>query len=159
MTARSTRLDVGVVDVLVVAPQADGDWEVLLLRRAEGVRCAGAWETVHGSVEPGETPVDAARRELREETGLSALRWYNVMTHAFYLHRPDVVEVAVVCCAFVDRQAPLTLGPEHAEARWLPRPAAHAQLAWPSERVALDRAWDLLQRGHAGPLEDVLRIA
>jgi dihydroneopterin triphosphate diphosphatase len=159
VTERTTRLEVGVVDVLVVAPSADGDWDVLLLRRAEGVRCAGAWEVVHGSVEPGETPVGAAQRELREETGLVADRWYNVMTHAFYLHRPDVVEVAVVCCAFVDRQAPLTLGPEHAEARWLPRAIARQEVAWPSERVALDRAWDLLQRGDAGPLEDVLRIA
>jgi dihydroneopterin triphosphate diphosphatase len=152
-----TRLDVGVIDVLVVAPDPTG-WSVLTLRRAAGTRCTGAWETIHGRIEPGETPVDAARRELREETGLSAQRWYNVMTHSFYLHQRDTVQVAIVFCAFVAADAQVVLGPEHDRAEWLPATEARARFAWPSERVALDRAQDLLGPGHAGPLEDVLRI-
>jgi 8-oxo-dGTP diphosphatase len=36
-------------------------------------RRLGTWLPVGGELEPGETPLEAARRELREETGLSGV--------------------------------------------------------------------------------------
>ncbi|TBR21204.1 16S rRNA (cytosine(1402)-N(4))-methyltransferase, partial [bacterium] len=45
---------------------------VLLARRGPGKRHAGQWEFPGGRVEPGETPAEALRRELREELGLEA---------------------------------------------------------------------------------------
>lgn len=47
-----------------------GRREVLLLRRA--ARESAFWQSVTGSLEPGETPYAAAVREVREETGLAA---------------------------------------------------------------------------------------
>ena len=45
---------------------------VLLTRRAAGLRAhGGQWALPGGRLEPGEDPVDAARRELAEELGLS----------------------------------------------------------------------------------------
>ena len=34
-----------------------------------------SWEIIEGGTEPGETPLEAAKRELREEAGLEAARW------------------------------------------------------------------------------------
>jgi 8-oxo-dGTP pyrophosphatase MutT (NUDIX family) len=42
---------------------------VLLIRHKR----LGTWLPVGGELEPGETPLEAARRELREETGLEGL--------------------------------------------------------------------------------------
>jgi len=53
--------------VLVVVATRGG--EVLLLRRS---RPADFWQSVTGSLAPGESPRGAAVRELREETGLLA---------------------------------------------------------------------------------------
>jgi 8-oxo-dGTP pyrophosphatase MutT (NUDIX family) len=151
------RVEVGVVDVIVVNVRGRA-WRVLALQRSGTTRCAGAWETVHGRIERGEIPQSAALRELREETGLTPSRLYNVTTHAFYLHREAIVEIAVTFCAFIDGDPDVVLGEEHSHAEWLTRAAATKRFAWPSERENLARAWALLSRGNAGLLEDVLRV-
>jgi 8-oxo-dGTP diphosphatase len=43
--------------------------EVLIVERGKGAR-AGSWSFPGGHIEPGETAAEAARREVREETGL-----------------------------------------------------------------------------------------
>jgi 8-oxo-dGTP pyrophosphatase MutT (NUDIX family) len=156
-------LRVGVVDVYLVCPAADASgpdgWRVLVLQRAaSGSRCPLAWETVHGRIESGERPEQAAVREVREETGLAIERLYNVTTQAFYLHGVGAVQVAVAFCAFVREPLPPALGPEHGAWAWLPAAEARARLAWPREREALDHCRTLFAGGDAGPLEDVLRV-
>lgn len=113
---------------------------------------------VHGRIKRGEAPEQAALRELGEETGLEAERLYNVTTHGFYLQHTRAVEVAVVFCAFVNASAPVQLGDEHDRAKWLTKNAAMKQFAWPRERECLAIAYSLLSRGHAGAVEDVLRV-
>jgi 8-oxo-dGTP pyrophosphatase MutT (NUDIX family) len=148
---------IGTVDVYVLRRRLD-DWELLALQRAPGTRCAGAWEVVHGRLEPGERPEDAAIREVREETGLEVARLYNATVQHFYLHRPGAVAVAVVFAAVVEHDGGLTLSPEHQGSEWLRVPDALERLVWPRSRVALEDIVSLLRGGDAGTVEDVLRV-
>src|SRR5690348_16973249 len=77
-----TSISVGTIDVYCVDPSA-GEWHVLTLQRAHDTRCPTAWETVHGHIEAGESPEQAAVREVREETGLAVQRLYNVTVQPF----------------------------------------------------------------------------
>ena len=157
LAPRETAVRAGVVDVYVVRPYRK-TWRVLTMQRSSGTRCPGAWETVHGRIEAGERPEDAALRELREETGLEADRLYSITVHPFYLHQWQSVQLAVVFCAFVREPGDVTLGPEHAHAEWLTVAAAARRFVWPREREALQHIKILLGTGDAGPVEDVLRI-
>ena len=153
-----TDIRVAIVDVYVLRP-ADGDWEVLCLRRSSGERSAGTWETVHGHIQEGERPVEAAVRELAEETGLDPDRLYNVSrVESFYLHRLDVLALIPVFCSLVPAGAEARLSPEHDACEWLPPALAAERFAWPREGRALADALALLGSGDAGGLEDVLRV-
>jgi ADP-ribose pyrophosphatase YjhB (NUDIX family) len=47
------------------------DGKYLLLKRAENIKNGNKWNFPGGGVEPNENPKDAARRELKEESGLA----------------------------------------------------------------------------------------
>lgn len=51
----------------------DADGRVLVAERTERQISAGFWELPGGKVDPGETPIQAAARELAEEIGVEAL--------------------------------------------------------------------------------------
>jgi 8-oxo-dGTP pyrophosphatase MutT (NUDIX family) len=48
----------------------DDDGRVLLMHWEDPVSGARLWEPPGGGIDPGETPLETARRELAEETGL-----------------------------------------------------------------------------------------
>jgi 8-oxo-dGTP pyrophosphatase MutT (NUDIX family) len=139
---------------------AGASLEVLALRRGRGGRCPGSWETVHGTIEAGETPVQASLRELLEETGFAHERFYNLSrTEAFYQHRTDVLAVIPVFAAFVAAGAAPRLSAEHDRAEWLAPADARNRFSWPRERRALEDVLSILGGGDAGLLEDVLRVS
>ena len=152
-----TSVRVSLVDVYVLRG-VESSLECLVLRRAAGGRCPGSWETVHGHIEPGERPAEAAARELAEETGLTPVRLYNVSrVESFYQHRIDEVALVPVFAAFVPPEAAVRLGSEHDRFEWLAPPAAESRFAWPRERRALEDIIALFREGHAGAIDDVLR--
>jgi 8-oxo-dGTP diphosphatase len=61
-----------VVNVAVCVVQTS-DGRVLLAERTPRQVAAGFWEMPGGKIEPGETPAQAAARELQEETGLTPI--------------------------------------------------------------------------------------
>jgi len=146
----------GVVDVFVVRPHGRG-WRHLALRRTRATRCPGTWEAVHGRIERGETPPQAARREVREETGLAIERLYSLTVNPFFMKSTGTVELAVAFVAVVRPDA-VRLSDEHDDHAWLSRAEARRRYHWPREREALDHIAILFKDGTAGRAEDALLI-
>lgn len=94
-----------------------GGSEVLLARRPGHVHLGGYWEFPGGKLEPGESPEQAARRELLEETGLaldSAITGERLLVVEH--HYPErVVRLHVFLFALGDTP---TLLPPRDELRW-----------------------------------------
>jgi dihydroneopterin triphosphate diphosphatase len=153
-----TIIRVSLVDVYVVRWKGSA-LECLGLRRGPGGRCPGSWESVHGHIDADEPPETAAIREVEEETGLSPLHLYNLSrVELFYQHRLNEVALIPVFVALVREDAVVRLSPEHDMFAWLTLGSARQRLAWPRERRALDDVEMLLGQGHAGQVDDVLRV-
>ncbi len=59
--------------IAVVAAVVTRDARYLVCQRAEGDRHGGLWEFPGGKLEPGESWLEAARRELREELAVEVV--------------------------------------------------------------------------------------
>ncbi|QGU32390.1 dihydroneopterin triphosphate diphosphatase [Thermochromatium tepidum] len=128
--------------------------EFLLMRRAWP---EGFWQSVTGSLAPGETPRHAAAREVWEETGLRAggalidLRWsvlFPIIPAWRHRYAPNVCFNREYRFALVlDSRRLVRLNPrEHLEYRWLPaREAVALAGSWTNretiQAVEAHRAW------------------
>jgi dATP pyrophosphohydrolase len=142
------------VTCYVVRPtQAGALGEFLQVRRAKGEFLEGAWGAIHGRIERGETAWQAALRELREETGLAPLEFYQLDTiNQFYLVAGDCVWHVPGFCAVVGRDAAITLNEEHDDFRWIDRSRIEHDFLWPGERRQLrELEREILDQGPAKP--------
>jgi 8-oxo-dGTP diphosphatase len=72
----------------------DADGRVLLAQRPEGKHMAGGWEFPGGKVDPGETPLQALVRELREELGVETHSARPLITYEHpYPHRTVLLDL------------------------------------------------------------------
>ena len=121
--------------------------EVLLLERASH---ADYWQSVTGSLEEGETPIETACREVAEETGIVALPeafrdWRIINTFEIFAewrHRyaPGVTHNTEHVFSLELPQKPLLrLSPrEHQNFMWLPwREAAAKCFSWSNREAIL----------------------
>lgn len=147
MPPRPTRLSAGVV---VIRETREG-WRYLLLR------AYNHWDFPKGMVEPGEEPLAAAIREVREETLIEDLEfaWGEVYTETnpysrgkvarYYLAKTRTAQVSLPVIEALGRA-------EHNEYRWVSRADA---LRLVSPRVAPILEW---AAGYIEPRQKALDI-
>ncbi len=139
-----------VAGAAVVALRGD---DVLLVRRGREPR-KGAWSLPGGSIEPGETAREAARREALEETGLRLI--IGEVVDVFDALFPAVSDghgyhycVADFLARPEDPRAEPTPGDDAREARWVPATEVDDLGVSQAVRTVLRRA--LWLREHPGP--------
>lgn len=124
--------------VFIARPAGAGDHEFLQLRRHNTGYLDGTWQTVRGSIEAGETAVQAALRELREETAVVPAELYRLgSVETFYDLSSDAVWHSAAFFALLARDANVTLNEEHDAMRWVHEAELDAHFMWPSEKPLL----------------------
>ena len=145
---------VRVVDVYPYRQREDGSREFLILHRAPAHAYAGTWRMVGGKIDAGETALQAALRELAEETGLAVRRFWSLPSvNAFYEWSRDTVALAPAFAAEVTGE--VTLCDEHNRFAWFPAEDAAARLKWPEQRRLLRLADALLAEGDLAPAWEI----
>lgn len=113
--------------------------EFLCVRRAAGRWLPGAWQPVTGKRRRGETATAAAKREVREETGLEPRRWWALESPAvFYQADRDELIAVPLFAAEVAAGDEVRLSREHVAWAFLTARAAGRRFVWDAQRRALE---------------------
>ena len=102
--------DVTPIRVIAAVIEREGRW--LLGRRPQEKRHGGLWEFPGGKIDPGETPSDAARRELDEELAM----------------RVDSVGDRLLVVQ--DRGSPFIIEFFQVSGSGTPKPLEHSEVGW-----------------------------
>jgi dATP pyrophosphohydrolase len=128
---------------------AQGKPAYLLLKRSEKDNLyPGMWQLVTGSMHDGERALDAALREFREETGMTAKRfWVVPFVNSFYVPVTDAVHLCPVFAMEVGEETVVTLSHEHQAYCWCSFEEAKQQLVWPGQRYAVELVHEYIVGG------------
>ena len=139
--------------VFVARPAADGGHEFLQLRRHDTGYLDGTWQSVRGSIEAGETAVEAALRELGEETGVRPSEFYRLgSVETFYDLDSDAIWHSAAFFALIEANSSITLNNEHDSVRWIGQKDVDQHFMWPSEKPLLaEIAREILENSLAKP--------
>jgi dATP pyrophosphohydrolase len=116
--------------LVVIATDAD---EVLLLERRDW---PGFWQSITGSLESSETPVQTAQREVFEEIGLlvpqdalidcKQAAWYTIYPAFRHRYAPEVTQNLEHCFRLrLPERCVVQISDEHTGYQWLPAAEAH----------------------------------
>jgi len=137
--------------VLVYAcyPTQDSEFAYLLLKRSD----EGWWQGIAGGGEGSETPLEAAKRETLEETGIPRdSRFLQLITvlpipaaefrYSHLLGR-EVCVIPQYCFGVLPKEKKIVLSSEHTDYKWLMYEEAYRLMKYEDNKIAL---WELDKR-------------
>jgi dATP pyrophosphohydrolase len=137
-----------IVDVYVFRRQ-NARIQFLLLQRKASVPLGNTWQSFHTQIQGHETTIGAARRAVRELSGLNVSEAYSAdYINEFFDDTRDVVVLAPVLAVLVSAQAPVTLGQELKECAWWDTNQAIARLPFSGQRWAVKHISELMSTGY-----------
>ena len=151
------RIECRIVEICVFR-RAAGKVQYLVLKRSRGDSLyPGAWQVPTGFIEAGEDAVDAALRELKEETGISPVRfWIVPHVNSFYVADADTLHHTIFFAAEFPKESRVTLSKEHETGRWMGFKLAHTKLVWRGQKDGLRIVRDyIVGRREAGKLTEL----
>ncbi len=106
----------GAVEAAAAYVEIEG--RLLILQNADFKEEAGRWGVPAGKVETGESPEEAVRRELFEETGISVEPSALQSLGSLYIRKPHVQYVYHLFRIDLDQKPDVRLSKEHVQAHW-----------------------------------------
>lgn len=122
------------------------DYEFLVLQRSKtAYPYPLAWQVITGSIEQGETAMQAMLRELDEETKLKPKYLWTIPYIASYFD----INRDTICCSpvfgvQVEDKSILKLSTEHKDARWLNYEVSGKYCLLPSHREGTTIFWEYI---------------
>ena len=116
----------------------------LVLKRSSNKRYPLVWQSVTGKINPGEKPMDATLREVKEETGLSPLNLWAIDTVNYYYDpQENIMNLIPVFGMLVNTQS-IKLSDEHQNYKWLNFEDAKNKLLWNNQKKGLSFFHDII---------------
>ncbi len=109
----------------------------------------GHWDFAKGHIDKGEKTEDAVRREVKEETGISRLKFLEGFkeTIRYFVNYDGARRLKFVAFFLVrTSEKNVKISWEHQGYAWLPYEKARAQLTYENARRVLEQAHRFLQR-------------
>lgn len=104
----------------VACCHVDYDGKFLMLHRADHKSAGDKWGVPAGKVDPGETPLETAQRETREETGFNIPTQNIRFRNTVYVRYPDYDFVYHIFQAEVESMKDVMIrSDEHKDFRWM----------------------------------------
>lgn len=136
----------------VVLSEIDGQTKTLLMKRVKG----GFWCHVAGSIEAGETAVQAIVREFHEETQIQATELYNAQfLETFYEDNANRIELIPVFALVCPPNQTVILNDEHTEFAWCSLEEALALAPFPNQHKVYKHIWEYFVERPINPLYKV----
>lgn len=122
----------------VALSEVDGEMKILLMKRVKG----GFWCHVAGSIEEGETGIDAIVREFHEETQIVVSDLYNAQfLEQFYEPNVNVIELIPVFVVLCPPEQAVVLNQEHTEYKWCTLGQALELAPFPNQHAVFKHVW------------------